>query len=108
MIKKKNKWFWVVVGILALCVFLSNLHGRMNMKSVLDKMVKSHQDELASKDKAIEGKTQELKMLEQRYQTVIKKLKGLQQQMDNIKPPTSNEEMRRRYEKMGFSPIPNK
>lgn len=100
----KNKWFWIGIAILIVCIAASYTYGKKNpSQDILNNFVKQYQEEIDRQTIVIKEKEEAIKLSEEKYQIVLKKLKAAQQII--IKPPVTNAEMRRRYAEAGFAPI---
>lgn len=100
----KNKWFWIIIGLLVLGIAASFTYGKKHpSQDILNNVVKQYQEEIERQTVVIKEKEAAIKVSEDKYQIVLKKLKNAQQVV--IKPPVTNEEMRFRFSQAGFAPI---
>ncbi len=103
---------WVIVGACvlvgsALCYGSYNYGGKASTEAAtkeLEAVRTLYQNEIAAKDVLIEQKDAALKASETRYASLKASLGQKKEEAAAIKAPATNEELRRRYEDLGFTP----
>jgi hypothetical protein len=102
-----KQWIIIVAAILlflTLCIGAYG-YGRLNpAKSILQDIDARYQAAIEAKDRIIEQKDNDLKASETRYNQLKASLSAKKQEAAAIKPPQTSEEMRKRYETLGYSP----
>jgi hypothetical protein len=64
--------------------------------------------QIADKDVEIKTIKNQLIVSDGKYKVLVKKYIDLQKEKDNVRPPTTNEELRSRYDAAGFPMLPIK
>lgn len=106
----RSKLTWIaIIALTVLFIFIAFQVGSyFPNKDIVDKLVTPYKEQIAEQEETIKAKEEALKLSEAKYQYIVKKLKEKASQIESIKEPTTDKEMRDRYEKAGFKPIPIK
>lgn len=103
---KKNRVTAVaVIVMLGLIVFVSwpkspPPSGTQTINEVKAALEKQYLDQIADYKR-------QLSSSELKYQTLAKKYNDLQRKKDDVKPPTTNAELRDRFTALGYPPLPS-
>jgi uncharacterized protein with PIN domain len=100
----RTKLIWILIGLTFVAmVYLAYGYGTNHPNtSTLNAFVEKYEVMIEEKDKIILEKDQELKKSEMKYTLLVNKIKKKAAEAQNIKPPTSVEETKRRFNEAGY------
>lgn len=111
-----QKWVYlggIVIVAIILLVFLSwpslkPIDTQAIINNTKIELEKQYTAQLKDKDAQIQDAKSRLTVSEGRYSGLVQKLADLQKEKVNVKPPTTNKELRDRFIALGFVPLPAK
>jgi DNA-binding protein H-NS len=103
----RNRVVWILSGLVFIAlVYLSYSYGTSNpSKKILDNFVQKYEKIISEKDTLISEKETQIKESEEKYKLLVDKIKKKAAQAQNIKPPTTTSETKRRFNEAGYPPI---
>lgn len=101
---------YIIIAIVILLLAGSIWGGKKIYTNIIDRAVKEreaeaikgYQDEIDRLNRIIKEKETLLRLSEQRYSKVMNKIKEVAQRAENIQPPESNTEIRKRLKDLGY------
>ncbi len=79
--------------------------GETQIRELLEQTKQRYEADIAAKDSIIKSNEQRIKTLEDKVSQASARVATLQERLNNIKPPETDEELLSRYEKLGLHPI---
>jgi peptidoglycan hydrolase CwlO-like protein len=118
-VKENSSIIYVVLGVIVIGVILMLV---LNLKAcnkppitptdvintAQQQMEAQFQAQIKDKDTQIKDYKSRLVVSEGKYKVLVKKYNDLQREIDNVRPPQTNEELRSRFTALGYPPLPVK
>lgn len=100
----------IIISILALVVFLQNMHFGKTGLGWIDDFIGHREDSIiAQKDQEIQELNEKINAInvmlgnsEKKVQDLQKKIHNLEGQITNIKPPIGKNEIKKRFKELGY------
>lgn len=112
-----NKWVYLIGAILVaifLFIFLSipscqkPVTPQQTIAEVKVELEKQYQEQLKAKEIQITDYKSRLTSSENKYKVLVSKYVDLERRKNEVKPPTTNAELRDRFIALGFVPLSDK